>query len=132
MPDYFKDAGSKLKAVINAVFTAAIILHSLGVLILLIKSISDEDFSFFLIGTLLLGVSLFFSWLALLTVAAFADMAIDTSELAADVADIKFYLQHAKNNDASHSDAPSIYCPQCGRGQPADSANCFACGSKLK
>ena len=130
MPDYFKNAGSKLKAVINAVFTVSIILHCIGVIILLIKSISDEAFLTFLIGILILAISLFFSWLALLTIATFADMAIDTADLATDLADIKFLLQHTKNKGDQSNQAPSIYCPNCGKGLPADSAHCPICGTK--
>ena len=92
--DFFKDAGYKLKSVVNAIFIVSIILHCIAAIVLLFVAISNEAFLSFLLGILILAISLFFSWLALLATAAFADLAIDASDAAANIADMKFYLQH--------------------------------------
>ena len=131
--DFFKDAGYKLKSVINAIFIVSIILHCIGVIVLLFVAISNDTFLTFLLGLLVLAISLFFSWLALLAIATFADMAIDASDAAANIADIKFYLQNLKGSAAHATDAQEkhIHCTQCGKRIPSSAEFCPLCGAKL-
>ena len=130
--DFFKDAGYKLKSVVNAIFIVSIILHCIAAIVLLFVAISNEAFLSFLLGILILAISLFFSWLALLATAAFADLAIDASDAAANIADMKFYLQHfAKPAANTGKQEDFIHCTQCGKRIPANADFCPICGAKL-
>ena len=153
---FFEDSGSKIRKIVDIVYTIVLVLHGIGAFVLLILVFANAELSgLYILGILALAISAALSYLSMLELAAFAELVENSQSILDELRCVKkttattrvigedrgmryeppkkpVKREEPKVVKKEAEGVKTVYCPKCGKSQFEGRNYCFACGTPLK